>query len=302
VLFPGDILETGCVLPCSADAFFKAALSEPLSCIIGACKNQFHVDMDTYEHRMGIRRGGKTAVLAGGGPMGLGLLDYLLHGPTSPALIAVTDIDQARLDRAARLLRPPAAAANRVALHFLNSRACDPAASLMELSQGLGYDDVFVLAPLAELIELADRLITRDGCINFFAGPTAPDLTARINFYNVHYAGSHVAGTSGGNIKDSLEALDLMASGKINPAIMITHIGGLTAAGDTTRRLPQLAGGKKLIYTHLDLPLISIAEFAKLGRQSALFDELARLCDKHNGLWNPEAERLLLSRAPRVNL
>jgi threonine dehydrogenase-like Zn-dependent dehydrogenase len=300
VLFPPAILETGCVLHYGDDAFFKAALSEPMSCIIGACKNQFHVNMDTYEHQIGIRSGGKTAVLAGCGPMGLGLLDYLMHGPVNPALIAVTDIDEGRLDRAGRILEPQAEGANQSALHYLNSRDKSPAAELMELSNGLGYDDVFVLAPLPKLIELADSLLAPDGCINFFAGPTSPDLSAKINFYKVHYAGTHVVGTSGGNIGDSLEALDLMACGKINPAIMITHIGGLTAARDTTMRLPQLGGGKKLIYTQLDLPLISLEDLPKLGRDSALLAELAQLCDSHNGLWNSEAEQLLLSKAPKV--
>lgn len=300
VLFPPAILETGCVLHYGDDAFFKAALSEPMSCIIGACKNQFHVNMDTYEHQIGIRSGGKTAVLAGCGPMGLGLLDYLMHGPVNPALLAVTDIDEGRLDRAGRILEPQAEGANQTALHYLNSRDKNPAAELMELSNGLGYDDVFVLAPLPKLIELADSLLAPDGCINFFAGPTTPDLSASINFYKVHYAGTHVVGTSGGNIGDSLEALDLMACGKINPAIMITHIGGLTAARDTTMRLPQLGGGKKLIYTHLDLPLISLEDLPDLGRDSALLAELAQLCDSHNGLWNSEAEQLLLSKAPKV--
>jgi len=223
-----------------------------------------------------------------------------MHGPVNPALIAVTDIDEGRLDRAGRILEPQAEGANQSALHYLNSRDKSPAAELMELSNGLGYDDVFVLAPLPKLIELADSLLAPDGCINFFAGPTSPDLSAKINFYKVHYAGTHVVGTSGGNIGDSLEALDLMACGKINPAIMITHIGGLTAARDTTMRLPQLGGGKKLIYTQLDLPLISLEDLPKLGRDSALLAELAQLCDSHNGLWNSEAEQLLLSKAPKV--
>jgi threonine dehydrogenase-like Zn-dependent dehydrogenase len=301
VLFPAAILETGCVLHYEGDAFFKAALSEPMSCIIGACKNQYHVNMDSYEHRMGIRSGGNAAVLAGCGPMGLGLLDYLLHGPVNPALIAVTDIDKSRLDHSARIFEPGQASTNQLALHYLNSRETNPAAKLMELSNGLGYDDVFVLAPVAELIEMADSLLAPDGCINFFAGPTSADLSARLNFYKVHYAGTHVVGTSGGNIGDSVEALDLMACGKINPAIMITHIGGMTAARDTTMRLPRLGGGKKLIYTHLDLPLISLEDLPKLGRDSSLFAELARLCDNHNGLWNSKAEQLLLSKAPNVN-
>jgi L-sorbose 1-phosphate reductase len=300
VLFPPAILETGCVLHYRDDAFFKAALSEPMSCIVGACKNQFHVNIDSYEHQMGICSGGKTAILAGCGPMGLGLLDYLLQGSVYPTLIAVTDIDQARIDRAGRIFESQGAGSNKSQLYFLNSADTDPAAKLMELSHGQGYDDVFVLAPLSELIELADSLLAPDGCINFFAGPTSPDLSAKINFYQVHYAGSHMVGTSGGNIKDSLEALDLMSSGKINPAVMITHIGGITAARDTTMRLPQLGGGKKLIYNHLDLPLISLEDFPKIGRTSDLFARLAQICENHNGLWNLEAEQLLLEMAPKI--
>ena len=265
VLFPPHILESGCLLHYEGAAFFTASLSEPMSCIIGACKNQFHVNMDTYEHHMGIRQGGKTAVLAGCGPMGLGLLDYLLHGPVNPALIAVTDMNQGRLDRASGIFEPQNPMRNRIELHYMNSRETNTAAKLMECSDGLGFDDVFVLAPIPELLELADSLLAPDGCINFFAGPTSQDLSAKINFYKVHYAGTHVVGTSGGNIRDSLEALDLMACGKINPAFMITHIGGITAAKDTTMRLPQLGGGKKLIYTHLDLPLIPLADLPKLG-------------------------------------
>jgi len=300
VLFPSAILETGCMLHYEGDSFFKAALSEPMSCIIGACKNQYHVNMDTYKHQMGICSGGKTAVLAGGGPMGLGLLDYLLHGPVNPALIAVTDIDQGRLDRAGRILKPHEICSNHIEIHYLNSKEIDPVVKLMELSNGLGYDDVFVLAPLAELIEQADAILAKDGCINFFAGPTSAGLRAHINFYKVHYSGTHVVGTSGGNIQDSLEALDLMACGRINPAIMITHIGGITAAKDTTMRLSALPGGKKLIYTHIDLPLLALEDLPELGRGSSLFTGLAEICDNHNGLWNSEAEKLLLSKAPKV--
>jgi threonine dehydrogenase-like Zn-dependent dehydrogenase len=300
VLFPSTILETGCILHYEGDAFFKASLSEPMSCIIGACKNQFHVNLDSYEHQMGIRNCGKTAILAGCGPMGLGLLDYLLHGRVSPALIVVTDIDQDRIDRASKIFEPQMAGADQIELHFLNSAETDPAVSLMKLSQGLGFDDVFVLAPLPGLIELADSLLARDGCINFFAGPTTPDLSARINFYKVHYAGTHVVGTSGGNVKDSLEALDLMGRDKINPAAMVTHIGGLTAARETTMRLPELGGGKKVIYNQIDLPLIALDDLAKLGKKSDLFAKLAQLCEDQNGLWNPEAEKLLLKKAPKI--
>ena len=134
----------------------------------------------------------------------------------------------------------------------------------------------------------------------FFAGPSTPDFSAQINFYNVHYAGTHLVGTSGGNIEDMREALDLMACGKINPAIMITHIGGITAAREATLNLPNLTGGKKLIYTHLTMPLVAIAEFNDLGQKSPFFAKLGAICERHRGLWNLEAEKFLLANAPRI--
>jgi len=86
----------------------------------------------------------------------------------------------------------------------------------------------------------------------------------------------------------------LIGEGKIDPAVMITHIGGIDAAIDTTLRLPQIPGGKKLIYTHIDLPLTAIADFEALGRTDARFQTLHTLVQKNNGLWSAEAEAYLL--------
>ena len=44
-----------------------------------------------------------------------------------------------------------------------------------------------------------------------------------------------------------------MGEGKINPAVMITHVGGLDAVVDTTLNLPRIPGGKKLIYTNISM-------------------------------------------------
>lgn len=52
---------------------------------------------------MGIKEGGKLAILAGAGPMGLGALTYALHRDVRPGMIVVTDINQERLDRAEHL-------------------------------------------------------------------------------------------------------------------------------------------------------------------------------------------------------
>ena len=61
--------------------------------------------------------------------------------------------------------------------------------------------------------------------------------------------------------------------------------------------MPNLPGGKKLIYTHISLPLTAIADFEKRGEADPLFSELDRKCKVHGGLWNAEAEQYLLKNA-----
>lgn len=300
VVIPSCVMEVDCLLPYEGDAFFKASLAEPMSCIVGACHAQYHTRYGSYEHQMGIVEGGNAAILAGAGPMGMGCIDYLVHGPRKPALLVVTDIDQARLDRAARLMTAADAAKHGVRLVYMNTaREANPVATLKAATGDSGYDDVFVFAPVAPVIEQGDAILARNGCLNFFAGPTKPDFSAKFNFYNVHYAETHIVGTSGGNTDDMRESLKLMSEGRINPASMITHIGGITAARETILKLPEIPGGKKLIYTQLDFPLVALDDLERVGATQPLFAQLGELCARHQGLWNLDAEKHLLAHGPR---
>lgn len=101
----------------------------------------------------------------------------------------------------------------------------NPAEELKVISGGSGYDDVFVFAPVKPVVEQGDAILAFDGCLNFFAGPGDRNFSAMFNFYNVHYAYTHIVGTSGGNNDDMVEALDIMSKG-LDPAGLITHIGG----------------------------------------------------------------------------
>ena len=145
-------------------------------------------------------------------------------------------------------------------------------------------------------MEQADQLLGFDGCLNFFAGPPDRQFSATINFYNLHYCSHHILGTFGGTTDDMREALQLMSEGKLNPAAMITHIGGLTNAVAATPDIPQIPGMKKLIYTHLDLGLTAIEEFEERGRSDPLFAALAQITADNNGLWSAEAERYLFGQ------
>ncbi len=298
VLLP-EVMEQNCLLKYRAKEFFYGSLSEPLSCIIGTFHAQYHTHKENYDHIMGIKEGGNMAILAGAGPMGLGAIDYAIHCDRKPGLLVVTDIDQARLDRAASIYTAEEAAKNGVKLVYANTRE-NAVETLMEISGGKGYDDVMVFAPVPAVIEQGDAILAYDGCLNFFAGPTNPALSANFNFYNVHYAAHHLVGTSGGNTADMMEALEMIADGKMNPAGMITHVGGLNAVAETTLNLPKIPGGKKLIYTNINLPLTAIDDFAKAGETDPLFKALAEICARHNNLWSGEAEEYLLAHAQAI--
>ena len=299
VIIPNEVMECNCLLPYRGEAFYWGSLAEPMSCIVGAFHANYHTDPGKYEHHMGTVQGGAMAILAGAGPMGLGAVDYAIHGGRPPSLLVVTDIDAERLSRAASLITAEEAKKHGVDLRYINTADIeDPVTYMKGLTGKDGFDDVFVFAPVASVVETADAILGRDGCLNFFAGPTNPEFTAKFNFYNVHYASTHIVGTSGGNNEDLIEALRLMEQQKVNPSCMITHIGGLDADAQTTIDLPKIPGGKKLIYTHVTLPLTAIADFRTVaeqgGEHAALFADLADICERNNNLWCPEAEKRLL--------
>ena len=297
---PIETLLMDCLLPYNADAYFYGSLAEPISCVIGTFHAMYHTKAGSYVHEMGIKEGGKMAMLASVGPMGLGAIDYALHCDRRPSLLVITDIDDARLERAASIYTVEEAKKQGIELHYVNTRMEGATEYLRSLTGGTGYDDVICFAPVKPLIEQAGDILGFDGCLNFFAGPTDSQFKAPFNWYNVHYLYTHVVGTSGGNNDDLKEAIQMMSEGKLNPAALVTHIGGLNAVVDTVKNLPSIPGGKKLIYNHLDLELTAISDFEEKGKTDPMFAELDRMCKANNGLWNPEAEKYLLANAPKI--
>lgn len=301
VIIPNEVMEKDCLIPYYGESYFKASLAEPMSCIIAGYHENYHSVYENHTHEMGIKEGGAVAILAGVGPMGLGAIDYGVHCDRKPSLMVVTDIDQARLDRAASLLTVEEAAKNGVKLVYVNTNTVEnPVEYMKGLNGGKGFDDVFVYAPVSALIEQGDALLGDHGCLNFFAGPIRSDFSAKFNFYDVHYAFHRITGTSGGNKADLREAIKLASEGKINPAIMISHVGGLDSVVDTTLNLPNIKGAKKLCYTQISMPMTAISDFRKLGETDNFFKDLADICDRNNGIWSDEAEKYVLANAKKI--
>lgn len=296
VIIPNEVMESECLLSYKGDSYFNASLAEPLSCIIGAFHANYHTKNGVYKHEMGIVEGGNMALLGAVGPMGLGAISYIINCKKRPKVLVVTDINEKRLERAKKICTVEEAKKNGVELRYVNTNEIEkPEKYLMSLTDCKGYDDVYVFAPVKNVVEQGNMILGKDGCLNFFAGPTNKEFTAEINFYNVHYNSIHVVGTSGGNTDDMLEALDMISRGLINPAVMITHIGGLNSAASTIQNLPNIPGGKKLIYTNVDMELTAIDEFEEKGKSNNFYAELARITEKHKGLWSAEAEKFLLN-------
>jgi threonine dehydrogenase-like Zn-dependent dehydrogenase len=301
IIIPGVVMENDCVLEFNADAYFYGSLAEPISCIIGAYHAAYHTSGGCYVHDMDIVNGGRMALLAGGGPMGLGCIDLALGRDRRPSLLVVTDIDANRLARAKRIYSAEYARQRGVELIYVNTEdIADVPPYLKGLNNGKGFDDVFAFTPVTEVLEQASNILGQDGCLNFFAGPINTDFSANLNYYNVHYSAAHVMGTTGGNTEDMKEGIRLCEQGRINPASMITHVGGLDCVIETTLNLPNLTGCKKLIYPHISMPLTAIDDFDRLGASDPVLAELARIVANSNGLWCTEAEKYLLAHGRSI--
>lgn len=284
------IIENGFLMKINSDAFFLASLIEPASCVLRGYKETYHLDSE-HKPVQGIKEGGNLIILAGCGPMGLVAIDCALHGDVKPKKVVVTDLNKNRLERAEKLFSPINAKKDGIELIFTCASSKE---ELLELTDGYGYDDVFVYAPVPKVVELGDEILAFDGCLNFFAGPTDKNFSANFNFYNVHYKQHHVAGTSGSTLEDMKDIVRFICEKRINPAVMITHIGGIDSVIDTTSNLPNIPGGKKLVYTHINLPNTAISDFENLGKTDKRFKVLDELVKECNGLWNAKAEKFLL--------
>lgn len=291
IVIPKDVMEQGCLIEYKGETYFEGALIEPLSCVIGAFNANYHLIEGTYNHKMGIKEGGNLLIMGGTGPMGLLAIDYALNGSKNPKKIVVTDVNEDKLKRAKELYP----SANGIEVEYVNvSNIENQEIYLKNLADG-GYDDIFVLVPVTQLLTQAANLLNPDGCLNFFAGPQDKKFSADINFYDIHYNFTHFVGTSGGNIDDMKEAVKLIEKKRVNVAKIVSHILGLNAAAETTINLPQIYGGKKLVYTQKNLGLASLTELIENGD-----DELREILNKNNGIWSKEAEDYILNKSNNI--
>lgn len=300
MILPPEVMIMNCLLPFKGDGFFKAALAEPYSCVIGACRSLYRTDRTKHSHFLGIKEGGRMAIIGGCGPMGLAAIDYALSGEFRPKQLIVTDLNNDRLNRAQSIFGK-VAEERGISLLFINTGDFEkPYNSVMKLTENEGFDDMLVMIPFAEALEFGESLLGFNGCLNFFAGPTDEKFNAKINYFDVHYMEKHIIGTTGGNVDDMKEALTLMEKNLLSPEVLVTHIGGLNAVADATLNLPKIPGGKKLIYTGISLPLIALEDVEDKSSESDFYKDLSILLNNNNGMWSVEAENYVIANGEKI--
>ena len=299
VIIMNEAIEKGCLLPYKGDSFFEGALVEPLSCIIAGFKANFHLrDRNDYDHTMGIKVGGAMAILGGTGPMGSLAIDYAIHGEKRPSVLVVTGSTPSRLERSKMLYPVEDAAKYGVELHYvLTPKGSDFVDELKALTPGgKGFDDIFLMVAQEDMVTKSEKLLAWDGCLNFFAGPSDSKFTAPINFYNVHYNATHYVGTSGSNTQDMKDAIVCIENKVVDLAKIATHIMGLNDVCESIMQLPQLPGGKKIVYSQKNYPITDVQTFS-----GGEFEQtLKAIVEKNNGLWSAEAESYFLEHCPEI--
>lgn len=300
VIFMNEAMEKGCLLPYKGDSFFEGALVEPLSCIIAGFKANFHLrDRNGYDHAMGIREHGAMAVLGGTGPMGSLAIDYAVHGERKPSVLVVTGSTPEKLARSKELYPVEEAREQGIELHYvLTPKGSDFVEELKSLTPGKkGFDDIFLMAAQEDMVTKAEALLAGDGCLNFFAGPADSGFSARINFYNLHYNATHFVGTSGSNTQDMKDAIACIEQKTVNLAKIATHVMGLNDVCESILKIPELPGGKKIVYSQKNYPITDVQEFSGSGTMEAVLKEIV---ERHNGLWSAEAEAYFLENCPDI--
>ena len=283
VIVPQSIVKSGGLIEWKGEGFYKAALSEPLACIIAAWRAQYHTVKESYKPIYGHKKDGITLLLGGTGAMGLfTILLWKIRASENSKLI-IYSRNQEKL--------------NSIATEFSNDKRIFVISDKEKLISNYKelIDDVVVFVPSKETVELGLSLLAYDGCLNMFAGPFDENFTASVNFHSIHYKRHHIVGSSGASREDFEKAISLLENGKLNPSYLITHIGGLSSVGESVKNLPNIGGGKKLIYPHIDFPLTAISDIDTLAENDSRFVDIAQELKKSNGVWNEKAEKIILS-------
>jgi L-iditol 2-dehydrogenase len=180
-------------------SYAEASLAEPLACVLNGQELA----------RVGQ---GDTVVVIGSGP--IGCLHVRLARARGVSAVILIDLNPDRLAAAAALVHPD---------HTVATAGQDPVAAVLELTGGRGADVVITAAASGAAQEQGLQMLARRGRLSLFGGlpRDAPNITVDANL--VHYRELTLVGVNGSTPAQNKQALELIASGAVPVADLITH-------------------------------------------------------------------------------
>lgn len=177
--------------------YAHAALLEPLVTVVHGW------------HKVAVQAGETVAILGAGGPISLMFIQLLLRSGVGQ-VIAVGHSPM-RLEAARRL----------GASHIVNAHEQDTLMAIRELTHGYGADVVIECAGTKLTWESSVDIVRRGGRVLWFGG--LPGSTkVEIDAARIHYGEIDLLNMHGGTTQDACEAFDLIVSGDMNVAPMLT--------------------------------------------------------------------------------
>ena len=180
-------------------SYAEASVAEPLACVLNGQELA----------RVGA---GDTVVVIGSGP--IGCLHVRLARARGAARVILIDLNPDRLAAAAALVAPD---------HTVATDTQDPVAAVLDLTDGRGADVVITAAASGAAQEQGLLMLARRGRLSLFGGlpKDAPTITVDANL--VHYRELTLVGVNGSTPEHNRRALELIASGAVPVADLITH-------------------------------------------------------------------------------
>jgi L-iditol 2-dehydrogenase len=179
--------------------FAEASVAEPLACVLNG---QELVRVGT----------GDGVVVVGAGPVGC--LHVRLARLRGAGRVFLVDLNRQRLDRAAELVRPD---------DVICAGDADVVGQVLGLTRGRGADVVITAAASAVAQQQAVRCAARRGRVSLFGGLPEGARATAIDTNLVHYGELTLVGATSSSPAQNAKALDLIASGALPVADLITH-------------------------------------------------------------------------------
>jgi L-iditol 2-dehydrogenase len=185
-------------------SFEDGSFIEPLGCVVRA-------------QRFAEMAAGQSVLVVGSGISGL--LHIKLARARGAALVVATDVNEFRLD-----------AARKMGADAALEAGADVPEQFSALNAGRLADLVIVCTGASAAIVQALKMVERGGTVLFFA-PTAAGVEVPIPLYDLWRDEIAIVTSYAASPEDIREAIELLRSGRIRVADMITHRLGLAEAG-----------------------------------------------------------------------